>query len=299
MTDVKGSLPSPVTVIVPVYGSGPNLDRVVGALQQQEPAVAGIVLSHSGAGDPSKRFGDKDGITVLHSRKRLFAGAARNRGLEFAKTDWVAFIDEDVIVDRDWHKALLNAIAKNDADCILGSIGYADKGGYWGMSLWFTEFSSVHPYRAPGPIPSGASANLSTKRRLIASIGGFPEMLETGEDSALQARLEIAGYRIWLEPKVVGRHVNLPGFRRVLRHSSRLGRSSARHRSIYRHLRGAAAVRWPLLSLGMWVARFIQICYRVQTRSHSPKLSLIWHTPGILICLLAWNVGFTRSSFKS
>lgn len=286
-----------ITVIVPVYGAGPHLDRVIAALKQQNPPLNRIILSHSGEGDPTDRFADVEGVTVLHSSQRLYAGAARNRGLEIATTDWVAFVDEDVIVDDDWHAKLIPAIARGDSDCIVGSVGYAESGGYWGMSLWFVEFSSVHPYRAPGPIASGASANLAVRRELLASIGGFREDWRTGEDSLAQAMLGVAGYLNRLEPAVCGRHVNLPGLRRMLRHSQRLGPSSARQRRMYPHLTGSVAVRWPVLSLGMWIARLLQIYYRVFTRRHSPKLSLIWHTPGILICVVAWNVGFAKSAF--
>lgn len=297
MTEAPHQGSTGLSVIVPVYGPGPYLERVVNALLGQLPPIFQVIISHSGEGDPTRRFADLEGVTVLHSPRRLYAGAARNRGLEIATTDWVAFVDEDVIVDDGWHAALIEVITRDDADCIVGSIGYAESGGYWGMSLWFAEFSSVHPYRAPRPIPSGASANLAVRRELLNSIGGFCEDLATGEDSLAQAMLEVAGYSIRLEPSVAGRHVNLPGMRRVLRHYYRLGLSSARHRRMYPHLRGGTAVRWPILSIGMWFARIVQIYYRVFTRRHGPKISLIRHTPGILICLLAWNIGFTRSAF--
>src|SRR5262245_61168403 len=131
---------APVTVIVPVYGPGPHLDAVLAALQRQSPSVERIIISHSREGDPTLRFANMRNVTVLHSPDRLLAGAARNRGLQLATSDWVAFIDEDVIVDDEWYAALLEAIACGQADCIVGSIGIAQSGGYWGMSLWFGEF---------------------------------------------------------------------------------------------------------------------------------------------------------------
>lgn len=288
---------APVTVIVPAHGPGPNLQRMVNALQRQSPPVERIILSHSGDGDPRERFAGTQELTVLHSPERLFAGAARNRAVALAETDWVAFVDEDVIVDDTWHAALLAAIARGRAGCIAGSIGYAETGGYWGMSLWFAEFGPVHPYRASQPISSGASANLAMRRELLLSIGGFREDWPTGEDSFAQAKLEVAGYGTWFEPEMAGRHVNLPGLRRMLRHSHRLGRYSARQRRIYPHLTGAAAVRWPVLSLGMWLARLCQIHVRVLTARSGPAMSLLWHTPGILISVLAWNLGFAKEAF--
>lgn len=290
--------PIPITVIVPVYGHGPYLDKVIAALRQQLPPGTRIFLSHSDEGDPTERFAGMQDVTVLHSPQRLYAGAARNRALELATTEWVAFVDEDVIVGEGWHDALVSCIDRGRADCIVGSIGYAETGGYWGMSIWFAEFGNVHPYRAPGPISSGASANLAMRRDLLQSIGGFREDWPTGEDSLAQAMLEVAGHRTWLEPAMVGRHVNQPGFLRALRHVHRLGRYSARQRRMYPHLRGATAVRWPFVSLGMWLARLGHIYSRVLVARKGPVILLAWHTPGILLCLIAWNIGFSREAFS-
>ena len=284
-----------VTVVVPAYGRKPQLSATVEALLRQSPPVERIIVSHSGEGDPRCLL-EGLGAEVLHSDERLFAGAARNRGLELVKTGWVAFIDEDVIVDDDWHKALQATIERGQADCIAGSVGYAVTGGYWGMSLWFAEFSSVHPYRSASQISSGATANLAARLDVVSSIGGFREDWLTGEDALAQAELEKQGYRIRFEPGVRGRHINLPGLGHMTRHSYRLGQHSAWVRQIHPHLNGGAAVRWPVLSMGMWLARLVQIYARVVGARDGPVMSLIWHTPGILLSLLAWNVGFSREA---
>jgi GT2 family glycosyltransferase len=286
-----------VTAIVPVYGPGPHLDRVVAALCREEPPVERIIVSHSGVGDPAPRYAALPSVTVLHSPERLFAGAARNRGLALAETEWVAFIDEDVIVEEGWHAALLKAIADGKADCIAGSVGCAERGGYWGMSLWLSEFSSVNPHLGAGPISSGASANLAMRRPLLVAIGGFREDWLTGEDSLAQAQLEKAGYKLRFAPDLVGRHVNVPGLRHLIRHSHRLGRYSARLRRSFPHLTGASAVRWPVLSLGMWLGRLGQIYLRILTTRKAPIGALVWHTPGVLTALVAWNVGFAKEAF--
>jgi len=287
-----------VTVVVPAYGPRPQLFATVAALQRQSPPVERIIVSHSGEGNPRPRLAAL-GVEVLHSDARLYAGAARNRGLGLAKTEWVAFVDEDVIVDDDWHAALQRAIARGEADCIAGSVGYAVSGGYWGLSLWYAEFSSVHPHLPPAPISSGATANLAVRREVVSSIGGFREDWLTGEDALAQAELEKREYKICFEPSVSGRHVNLPGLRHMIRHSYRLGQYSARVRRLHPHLTGASAVRWPVLSLGMWLARLNQIYVRTLMARKASMMSLIWHTPGILLSILAWNVGFSREVFGS
>jgi glycosyltransferase involved in cell wall biosynthesis len=286
-----------VTVVVPAYGPGPHLRSVIAALQRQAPPVEGIIISHSGEGDPTARLAGT-GVSVLHSERRLFAGAARNRGVGLAETEWVAFIDEDVIPDDRWHAALLDSIARGDADCIAGSVGYAESGGYWGISLWFSEFSSFHPYLPGRRISSGGSGNLAVRRELFLVVGGFPEDWRTGEELLTQARLEERGLAIRFEPQVIGRHVNLPGMRRMLRHAYPLGRGSAKVRRECPHLVGAWALRWPILSLGLWIARMGQIYWRVLSARGGPVSSLVLHTPGVLMAVVAWNLGFAREAFR-
>ena len=288
-----------VTVVIPVYGPGPHLERVVGALRRQQPPVGRIVVSHSGAGDPSARFAGADGVTVLHAPERLYAGAARNRGLALATTEWVAFVDEDVIVDDGWHTALQDAIGRGEADCIVGSIGYAETGGYWGMSLWFSEFGSFHPYRPAGPISSGGSGNMVVRRSLLLAVGAFPSSWRAGEELLSQARMEEMGNGIYFQSAAVGRHVNLPGLRRMLRHAYPLGKGSAAVRFACPHLTGAKAVRWPVLSLGLWLARLAQIYGRVFSSRTGPRRSLLVHSPGVLVAVLAWNAGFTVAAFQA
>lgn len=288
-----------IIVVMPVYGPGPHLEQAIAALRNQSPPVSRIVISHSGEGNPTARFAGVPGVTVLHSPERLYAGAARNRGFALAETDWVAFIDEDIIVGEKWHAALQAAIAGEDSDCFVGSIGCASSGGYWGMSLWFTEFGPVHPYLAAKSIASGASANLAVKSGAMRGIGGFPEDWRVGEDALAQARLEKSGCRIRFDPAIVANHHNREGMREVLRYSLILGLNSARLRRVHPHLTGGAAVRWPVLSLGLAPARLVQIYRRVLGSRGAPLLSLLYHTPGILAALLAWNAGFTAEAFRA
>jgi GT2 family glycosyltransferase len=287
-----------ITVIIPAYGPGPHLEEVVASLKRELPASGRIIVSHSGSGDPTPRFADDPSVRVLHSDQRLFAGAARNRGMAAADTEWVAFVDEDVVVGEGWYAAVRRAIEAGDADCILGAIGFETSGGYWGTALWFIEFGSVHPYMTRRPVAGGPSGNMVIRRDRFAAVGGFPEDWRMGQDSLAHSRLAAAGNRIIFDPSLVVRHYNLPGARRMVRHLFHIGRHSARLRREQPHLAGSWAVRRPLLSTGMWAARTAQMARRVLGARQAPKGRFLIHLPGILIGLAAWNSGFTREALR-
>lgn len=287
-----------VDVVIPVYGPGPHLRAVVGALERQSVPVARIIVSHSGAGDPASLLEDKPDLVILHSDERLFAGAARNRGLRLATTEWVAFVDEDIIVDSNWHGAVQTCIARGDADCVVGAIGYASSGGYWGMSRWFFEFSSVHPYLPTRVVAGGGSANMAVHRERFLSVGAFPEDWRMSEDTISQALMRARGYRIRFNRDVIGGHINVKGMRNNIRHLYHAGFASAKARRTYPQLIGSAAVKWPISSLGLWMVRLGLIYSRVLKSRHAPIASLLVHTPGILVSIIAWNIGFSREAFR-
>jgi GT2 family glycosyltransferase len=287
-----------VTVVVPVYGKGPNLRAVVIALRQQVPPIAKIIVSHSGPHDPTDVLSDFTDVTVLHSDQRLFAGAARNKGLRLAKTEWMAFVDEDVIADPGWHKALLGAISEGWTN-IQGSIGVAARGGYWGMARWFANFHNIAPYTPARRIGVGGSLNMAVRRDILLSIGGFPEDWRMAQDVVTHYKLAAAGHELRFEPSVVARHVNLPGIRHMTRHLYHQGRFAAKFRRTYpAKTLGSLAVRFPPVSLVLGVGRFAEICLRILSSRGAPRASFILHLPGLIVGLTAWNIGFVVEAFR-
>lgn len=287
-----------ITIVIPVYGPGPHLDEVVAALDAQLPQTSRIIVSHSGESDPAARFADHPRVTVLHSPERLFAGAARNRGFAVADTGWVAFLDDDVIPAPDWYAALQRSIAEGAADCIIGAIASREDDNYWGTSLWYVELGSVHPSMPKRLLTGGPSGNMAVRREAFANAGGFPDDWRSSEELVVQARMIEAGGRMLFDPNVIVSHYNLRGPGPVLRHLYLYGRFGARLRRAYPFLPGALAVQYPILSIGMWLARLGQMTKRVVTSRRSRKLHYLIHLPGIIVCLMTWNLTFTREAFQ-
>ncbi len=283
-----------VTVVIPSYGPSPHLPKVIAALRTQTLHAKAIIVAHSGAADPSGSLARADAaVQILHRPQRLFAAGARNLGLREVRTEWVAFLDSDVVPAPGWLAALLEAARGAPNRFVAGSIGHAVSGGYWGLCLWAIEFSGVHPYLPDGEVQGGASANLLARTADVRRAGGFDETFAAGEDSLLAARLRESGSGNWFCAAARGAHVNIPGWRHCLSHLFWLGGWSARCRRRVR-LRGSAAAHvWPL-ALGLWVAKLTLIYARVLRWGKGQRLLFLALLPGITLGLLVWNCGFLR-----
>ena len=284
---------SSVSVVIPAYGVCPHLSEVVEALLKQTRLPAEIIVVHSGTNDPSDLLGRYDQcIRVFHSNERMLAGVARNFGLDKSQNDWVAFLDADVIPYETWLEELCLAVASKPDSFAVGSIGYADSGGYWGFCLWLVEFGSVHPYLVAREIESGASANMLAPRGAAVQVGGFAEGFQPGEDTVLHARLRAQGLTLYFRPSATVRHYNLPGFRHCVKHLYKLGYCSGHVRRQYKNLRGHSAVSNPLLIVLLWPIRFVLISHRLLRWGRGFRRWYVLLAPGILTGTIAWNVGF-------
>ncbi len=160
--------------------------------------------------------------------------AARNRALREARTDIVAFIDDDAAPDTNW----LRALARNFADPqILAVTGLTMPSEleteaqeiferYSGFARGFTR--TVFSLQNTNPLAAsrvGAGANMALRRELVDLVGPFDEALDAGTptqsggDTEMFSRILRAGYQVVYEPDALNWHRHRrtwPELRRVL-----------------------------------------------------------------------------------
>jgi GT2 family glycosyltransferase len=276
---------SEVTICIPAYGPSAHLGDVVAALDGQTARPAMIVICHSGAGDPARPLTRTSGVPVvaLHVDERLYAGEARNRAAQEATTPWIAFLDSDVLPAPDWLERLLAAVAVyGDRGLIGGSIGFARSGGYWGMSLWMSEFSSHHPYVPSERRHAIGGFTTLVRRDLFQKVGGYPPNLYPAEDVAFCHLIREAGGSVVYHQGPLVAHFNIPGFAHFARHTRLLAEASAEVRSRFK-LPGSLAATVPLLSFPMGLARLLKIWGRVARHGSGYRRMALIHAPGVVV----------------
>lgn len=146
---------------------------------------------------------------------------ARNRALKEAKGEIVCFLDDDVKVDPDWLKAVLDAFRKYNAAVVGGRsyLIYPDSRPKW-LPLEAEGFLSRLDY-GDNPLVNidkelfGLNFSVSRKKALDA--GGFDtclgrrgKKLLCGEEKKLQDSIRKAGGILVYEPKALVGHVITP-----------------------------------------------------------------------------------------
>lgn len=100
-----------VSIIVPVYNSGPYLEECIRSILRQTYTNIEIILINDGSSDNSlsiiKKFLPNKQIT-LFSQRNKGVSVARNRGLDLATGEYVIFIDSDDTVSSNYIENLLS-----------------------------------------------------------------------------------------------------------------------------------------------------------------------------------------------
>lgn len=287
------------SVIIPAYGHCPHLPGLLTALLDGTHQPYEIIVSHSGPDDPTEEIAAlSPSVTVLRQSHRLLGGAARNRGAATAKGEWLAFIDADVRPSADWLENLSASVDQDAKRFVVGSVGYATTGGYWGMCNWLSEFSEQAPWRPAGKQTGGASCNMIVSAGDFKQTGGFPEDYQPGEDTVLFTRLVAMGREQWFEPAARVDHHNQYGFRSFMHHQHRLGYHSALVRQRF-PLRGSVATRVRPLALLLWGPRLALLARRLFSGGPAWWLRGVVYAPGLLAGALLWTAGFINRVMSS
>lgn len=115
-----------ISVIVPVYNKTPYIEKCLEDICNQTYQDLEIICINDGSTDGSeeiiKTFMKKDARFRYVEQENQGVSAARNRGLELAKGEYISFIDCDDGIERDMYDFLLRLLEKHDAD--IAHCGY-------------------------------------------------------------------------------------------------------------------------------------------------------------------------------
>jgi glycosyltransferase involved in cell wall biosynthesis len=162
---------------------------------------------------------------------------ARNRAMQEARGDLLAYIDDDVVVDREWLRGLMEAwIAHPDAAGFTGQvlplelatkaqIIFEERGGFR-RGFDAIRYGQVLDGHRTYPCNAGifgTGANMAFQKCILKKLDGFDEALDTGPplpaagDHDIFYRLIRGGYSIVYKPEFLAFHEHRREVKRLLR----------------------------------------------------------------------------------
>ncbi|OBK73111.1 mycofactocin biosynthesis glycosyltransferase MftF [Mycobacterium sp. 1164985.4] len=248
-----------VTVVIPVRDNASGVRRLLTAVRGLQ-----VIVVDDGSAVPIEDtdFADIHAqVRVLRHEHSRGPAAARNTGLAACTTDFVAFLDSDVVPRRGWLEALLGHFCDPAVGLVAPRIvGLREPDNMVAryeavrssLDLGLRE-APVMPYGTVSYVPSAA---IIGRRAVLREVGGFDETLNAGEDVDLCWRLIESGARLRYEPIALVAHDHRTQLREWFARRSFYGEAAAplsvRHpgKTAPLVISGWTLVAWILMAMG-------------------------------------------------
>ncbi len=211
-----------VSVVIPTYNRRERLERVLVRLADQEVAVPFevIVVSDGSTDDTEEYLAGVDLPLDLRWATQPNAGpaAARNRGVDMARTDLIVFVDDDVLPDAGLLTAHLAAQDRHGPSAVvIGPMLDPDDHEMspwvaWEQRMLYKQYRALVDREYEPTFRQFYTGNVSIPRAELLAAGGFDPQYRRAEDIELGIRLYDRGARFAYEPDAQGFHYAIRSF---------------------------------------------------------------------------------------
>lgn len=227
-----------IHVVIPVYNDSNGISQTLDSVQQLDDSSVRfeILVVDNGSTDDTRDRINK--YTQTHSNVHLFVEdkiqgsyAARNKGIQHADSDVLAFLDADETVDDDWLETALKAMDEQEVD-YLGC----------NVELTLPENTLVGRYNAHTGFPVkqylenenyAPTCALLVRREVFEDVGLFDARLISGGDREFGERVHKAGYDQGYAEDAVVYHPARTRFKSLIKKNFRVGRGFCQKQQYY------------------------------------------------------------------
>ena len=200
------SLPT-MSVIVPTYNAEKNIVKLVESLLDLNypKKLLEIIIVDNNSIDRTKEIIKRYPVMLLEEKSIQSSYAARNKGIENAKNEILAFIDSDCIATKEWLKEGVKPIIEDKGDLVGGKVEF-----YFSKRKTAAEiYDSITNMQIEDNINKrgvAKTANLITKAELFDKIGLFPDDVKSGGDVQWTNKATRNDFSLIYAPKAVVMH---------------------------------------------------------------------------------------------
>src|SRR5438874_4307278 len=96
-----------VAALIPHWNRRELLETLLASLRAQTHPFDEIIVADNGSADDSAEFAERSGARVLRLGRNFGFAAAVNRAIQTTSAEWVAILNNDVILEADWLAQIL------------------------------------------------------------------------------------------------------------------------------------------------------------------------------------------------
>ena len=187
-----------LSVVIPLYNKASTIERAVRSVLNQTVSDFELIVVNNGSSDGGENIvrSIDDPRVRLVEQDNQGVSMARNRGINEARSEWIAFLD----ADDEWYPTFLETVSglhEKYPDCAVCATAYRRcnrRGEIQDIRLYgcpeSNDFKMDNYFEVAAlSDPPFCSISVMVKKEAIQAIGGFPQGIHQGEDLLTWARL--------------------------------------------------------------------------------------------------------------
>lgn len=202
------------SVVIPLYNKEHFIKKTIQSVLDQNYQKFEIIIIDDGSTDKSlaEAKAIEDDRIQIYTQKNSGASAARNKGVEHAKYNWIAFLDADDIWYKDHLRQLHKSIlAFPQAHVVSNAYEIALHKNFVKQPTFSKKLpesiSIIEDYFIFSYIdPLFWTSSLAVKKQCFVQIGGFDTEISSGQDTDLICRLAL-NFKMVYNPKTTFLHL--------------------------------------------------------------------------------------------
>jgi glycosyltransferase involved in cell wall biosynthesis len=271
-----------ISVVVPVYNAEKYLKGCIEALLSQDypREKSELIFVDDCSNDSSAEIIKGYPVTYLRSDANRGAYASRNKGIEHATGEIVAFTDPDCIPVTNWLKNIAAAMGPPEVMVVMG---YQQSGRKTNTLALLDDYETMQKeYIFNSDIRAlyyGYTNNMAVRRELFDTLGGFLER-RRGSDTIFVSTVvnKYTCSAVAYRPEIRIRHLEIDNLLKYCRKKFIYGRS----RRSYRHL---------VVKRTLNIRESIAVYKRTKQRGGLSLLQSIFLFILLNLCVIPWQLG--------
>lgn len=184
-----------ISVVIPAYNEEKYLPRTLESLKHLTRQPDEVVVIDGGSTDKTVEAGKKYGARVVSVLHRGI-GFARQKGVEAATSDIIAFTDADTLVPPDWLTKIEESLNQPGVAAVYSGFHVPD--GWWPYRFFVNYLQPVSTFFFHWiGLPMAPGQNTSFWKAKALTAGGYPTEFKIAEDLEMARRIRKVGKLVY------------------------------------------------------------------------------------------------------